>query len=118
MAGCSPVSSPDLAAALAEGPPASAAPRYFRLEGFGPTGQDYYGLAMRADTEAGPVTLAVARASDADELAHALLEEFVLDVAWIIPLFAAATLAVGVWSIRRGLRPVAARRRRWRRDRA
>ena len=101
-------SSPDLAAALAGWPPAGSDPRYFRLEGFGPGRQDYYGLAVRADTGAGPVALAVARASDADELAHVLLGEFVRDVAWVIPLFAAATLAVGVWSIRRGLRPVVA----------
>jgi two-component system, OmpR family, sensor histidine kinase TctE len=77
-----------------------------RLEEFGATGQDYYGLVVSAASPAGPVTVLVARASDADALAHALLQGFVRDVAWVITLFAAATLAVGAWSIRRGLRPV------------
>ena len=102
-------SEPDLAAVAAARPSASdagAEPRPFRLEEFGPAGQDYYGLVVREDSAAGPLTVLVARASDADALAHALLREFVLDVAWVIPLFAAATLAVGVWSIRRGLAPV------------
>lgn len=42
------------------------------------------------------------------DLAHELLREFIYDIAWIIPLFVAATLAVGVWSIRRALRPLRA----------
>jgi signal transduction histidine kinase len=46
--------------------------------------------------------------SDAYALAHDLLREFVFDVAWVIPLFAAATLAVGVWAVRSALRPLRA----------
>ena len=45
-------------------------------------------------------------ATEVDALAHALLREFVLDLAWSIPLFAAATLGVGVWAVRRALRPL------------
>ncbi len=45
-------------------------------------------------------------ASDADALAHALLREFVLDLSWAIPLFAATTLGVGVWAVRSALRPL------------
>ncbi len=101
-------SQPDVAAASAEFPQADTTPRYFRLEQFGPNQQDYYGLRMRADSAVGPLFVAVARASDADALAYALLRAFVAEVAWIIPLVAAATLTVGVWSIRRGLRPVLA----------
>jgi signal transduction histidine kinase len=81
-------------------------PRHLRLEEFGATSQDYYALVERAASAAGPVTVLVARASDADAVAYALLREFVREIAWVIPLFAAATLAAGVWSIRRGLRPV------------
>ncbi len=99
-------SEPALADLVARPPANGAVPRPIRLEEFGSAGQDYYGLVVRADSAAGPLTVLVARASDADALAHALLREFVLDAAWVIPLFAAATLAIGVWSIRRGLRPV------------
>jgi two-component system, OmpR family, sensor histidine kinase TctE len=99
-------SEPELSAMLARSDAGGAEPRALRLEGFGSTGQDYYGLIVRAGSAAGPLTILVARASDADALAHALLREFVLDVAWVIPLFAAATLGVGVWSIRQGLKPV------------
>jgi signal transduction histidine kinase len=87
-------------------------PHYFRLEQFGPNQEDYYGLRMRADSAAGPLPVTVARASDADALAYALLRAFVRDIAWMIPLFAAATLAIGVWSIRQGLRPVLAASKR------
>jgi signal transduction histidine kinase len=99
-------SEPDLAAVVARLSADERATHPLRLEEFGPTGQDYYGLIVRTGSAAGPLTVLVARASDADALAHALLREFVLDVAWVIPLFAGATLAVGVWSIRRGLKPV------------
>jgi len=99
-------SEPALANLVARPSANGTARRPIRLEEFGSAGQDYYGLVVRADSAAGPLTVLVARASDADALAHALLREFVLDVAWVIPLFAAATLAIGVWSIRRGLRPV------------
>ena len=45
-------------------------------------------------------------AGDADAFIHAMLREFVLDVAWIIPLFVVATLVVGVLALRSGLRPL------------
>lgn len=98
----------EFAAVVGEWPAAGADPRYFRLEGFGPTGQDYYGLTIRQDSAAGPLSVTVARASDADALAEALLKEFALKIAWVIPLFAATTLLVAIWSIRQGLRPVLA----------
>jgi len=47
-----------------------------------------------------------AAAGDPGDLAHELLREFIYDIAWVIPLFVAATLAVGVWSIRSALRPL------------
>jgi two-component system, OmpR family, sensor histidine kinase TctE len=99
-------SEPELADVIAQSSIASTKPHALRLEDFGTTGQDYYGLVVSAISPVGPVTVMVARASDADALAHALLQAFVLDIAWVIPLFAAAALAVGVWSIRRGLAPV------------
>src|ERR1700751_5590723 len=96
------VSDPELEAVFSKFSAAIARPHPFRPEEFEATGQDYYGLVVPA----GPFTVVVARASDADALAQALLRRFALDVAWIIPIFAVATLAVGVWSIRRGLAPV------------
>jgi two-component system sensor histidine kinase TctE len=48
------------------------------------------------------------RALDEDALAHTVLDTFVYDITWAILLFAAAILVVGVWSIRRGLRPLRA----------
>jgi two-component system sensor histidine kinase TctE len=99
-------SEPELADMIAQSSTPGTAPHPLRLEEFGATGQDYYGLVVSVASPAGPLTVLVARASDADALAQALLQEFVGEVAWVIPLFAAATLAVGVWSIRRGLGPV------------
>jgi two-component system, OmpR family, sensor histidine kinase TctE len=42
----------------------------------------------------------------ADRAVRSLLREFVLDVAWVSPLFMVATLAIGFLAIRSGLKPV------------
>jgi len=54
----------------------------------------------------------VAHSSDADAMAVAMLEFFARRIVWMIPLFALVTLLIGAWSIRTGLRPVAAISRR------
>src|SRR5262249_53950343 len=82
-------------------------PSYFRLKDFGPERREYYGLTIVQGRSAGPLSVSVARAADADILIHSLLREFVLDVGWIIPLLVIATLVVGVLAIQRAFRPVA-----------
>jgi signal transduction histidine kinase len=101
-------SQPEFAASTRDWPPADAEPRYIRLKHFGRSGQEYCALTVRAESQAGPISITVARALDGDARVHTVLTDFVFDIAWAIPLFAAATLAVGVWGIRRDLRPVRA----------
>jgi signal transduction histidine kinase len=101
-------SQPEFAASTRDWPPAGAEPRYIRLKHFGRSGQEYCALTVLAESQAGPVSITVARALDGDARVHTVLTDFVFDIAWAIPLFAAATLAVGVWGIRRDLRPVRA----------
>jgi signal transduction histidine kinase len=87
-------------------------PHNFRLEEFGPRQDDYYGLTVIEDSPIGPVAVAVAHSSDADAIAVAMLKFFARRIAWMIPIFALVTLLIGAWSIRAGLRPVAAISRR------
>lgn len=87
-------------------PAAGDEPNYFRLEQFGRTEQKYHGLTMKVDSRAGPLSVTVARAADESELIHSVLREFVFDIAWTIPLIVGATLAIGVFAIRRGLNPL------------
>jgi signal transduction histidine kinase len=87
-------------------------PDNFRLEEFGPQQDDFYGLTVMEDTAAGPVMIAVAHSSDADTIAVAMLKFFAQRIAWMIPLFALVMLLIGAWSIRAGLRPIAAISRR------
>lgn len=88
-------------------PPARRRPRFFRLDAFGPDERVYYGFDRRERSDIGPVTVLVAEPDDAEnELLNALLDEIALAAAWIIPLFVAATLLVGVFAIRGGLRPL------------
>jgi len=47
-----------------------------------------------------------AAALDRDDLAHALLAEYLSDVVWLIPVIAAAALVMVVLTVRRGLRPL------------
>src|SRR6266852_6350554 len=68
--------------------------------------QDYYGLGVSLDSTAGPLSIWVARAAGATALIHSLLEEFVLDIAWVIPLFMLLALAIAILAIRGALRPI------------
>ena len=79
---------------------------FFRLKSVGAASQDYYGLSIALSSPAGLVWVSVARAAEANMLVHALLGEFVRDLAWVIPLFVAAILITGVYVIRSGLKPV------------
>jgi len=81
-------------------------PRFFRLDAFGPASRDYYGLDLKVESPAGPLWVTVAQSGETDALLHAMLREFVFDVVWIIPLFIAATVLVGVFAIRAGLKPL------------
>ncbi|APV50239.1 hypothetical protein BWI17_11390 [Betaproteobacteria bacterium GR16-43] len=78
-------------------------PRYFRLQDFGEPKDDYYGICVRRPSAAGTLSIAVARARGASALVDALLREFMVDIAWMIPLLFILTLGVGVLAIRSGL---------------
>ncbi len=97
---------PEFGDLAAKWPAATDEPSYFRLDDFIGAGQSYYGLSVSLPSAAGPVTVMVARAAEADVLVHSLLREFVFDIAWTIPLLVLATLGIGVWAIRSGLKPV------------
>jgi signal transduction histidine kinase len=97
---------PEFGELAAKWPAATDEPSYFRVSDFGGTGQSYYGLTIELGSAAGPVSVMVARAADADILAHSLLREFVFDIAWTIPLLVLVTLGIGVWAIRSGLKPL------------
>jgi len=81
-------------------------PAYFRLKHFGSGERDYFGLTAKLDSRIGPLRVTIARAADDDVLVRSLLREFVFNVAWLIPLVVAATLALGILVIRRGLGPL------------
>jgi signal transduction histidine kinase len=78
---------------------------YLRFSGL-PGGQEYYGLGLTVDSAAGPLSIWVARAGGATALVHSFLEEFVFDIAWVIPLFLLLALAVAALAVRRALKPL------------
>jgi signal transduction histidine kinase len=90
-------------------PPATDEPSYFRLssldsDDFG--SEIYYGLSVALQTAAGPMWISVARTEGSDALIRSLLREFVFNAIWVSPLLMLATLAIGVFAIRNGLKPV------------
>jgi hypothetical protein len=60
------------------------APHNFRLEEFGKSQTDYYGLNRVEDSAVGPVAVSVAHSSDADTIAVAMLKLFSIRIAWMI----------------------------------
>jgi two-component system sensor histidine kinase TctE len=90
-------------------PPATDEPSYFRLSGAGSEdfgSETYYGLSVELQTAAGPMWISVARTEGSDALVRSILREFVLHVIWVSPLLMLATLAIGIFAIRNGLKPV------------
>jgi signal transduction histidine kinase len=99
-------SHPHVAELVAKWPRFADQPDHFRLEEFGTFQQDYYGLAEMLDSPVGRISVMVARATDSDGLVHSIVEEILYDLAWILPALVAATLLVGIYALRRGLRPL------------
>jgi signal transduction histidine kinase len=90
-------------------PPAPDEPSYFRLSGVGPDdflSETYYGLSIALQTAAGPMWISVARTEGSDALIRSLLREFVFNAIWVSPLLMLATLAIGIFAIRNGLKPM------------
>jgi hypothetical protein len=85
-------STPEFGAMAARQPPADSEPSYFRLGSFGSSAQDYYGVSVKLDSVAGPLSVTVAEASGGDQLVHSILREFVFDIAWYVPPFVAVAL--------------------------
>ena len=87
-------------------PNATDDPSYFRLNSLGESADVYYGLSIELNSAAGPISISVARAADANALVQSLLREFVLDIAWLIPLLFLITLGIGAVAIQSGLEPI------------
>jgi signal transduction histidine kinase len=101
-------STPEIGALARNWPPADSEASYFKLNRFGPTGRDYSGIAVRLDSAAGPTSVLVAQVSGNDQLIHSILREFVSDIGWYIPLFAALVLALAIYRVRSSLRSLLA----------
>jgi signal transduction histidine kinase len=90
-------------------PPATDEPSYFRLNSLDSDevgSETYYGLSVALQTAAGPMWISVARTEGSDALIRSILREFVFNAIWVSPLLMLATLAIGVFAIRNGLKPV------------
>jgi signal transduction histidine kinase len=55
---------------------------------------------------AGPLLITVAHEPEINPLVHTILRGFVFHIGWLIPIFLAITLAIGILAIRSGLRPL------------
>jgi two-component system, OmpR family, sensor histidine kinase TctE len=94
---------------VANWPPATDEPSYFRLSGAGSEdfgSETYYGLSVELQTAAGPMWISDARTEGSDALIRSILREFVANAIWVSPLLILATLAIGIFAIRNGLKPV------------
>jgi len=83
-------------------------PSYFHLTDTGEGRRDYYGLSLEVASKSGPLWISVARADGKDALVDSLLWDFLIDIAWLMPVLVAVTVLIGVFAIRRGLAPVRA----------
>ena len=87
-------------------PPVTKSPSYFRLKNLSSRVRDYYGLSIVLNSLAGPLSITVAHEPEINPLVHTILRGFVFHIGWLIPIFLAITLAIGILAIRSGLRPL------------
>jgi two-component system, OmpR family, sensor histidine kinase TctE len=99
-------STPEIDTLIARWPQAETEPSYFRLSKFGPLEREYSRVSIRLDSAAGPLSVLVAEVSGGDQLVHAILREFVFDIAWYVPPFVALALLLAAFSVRRSLLPL------------
>lgn len=99
---------PEIGALAQKWRPTDSDPSYFKLDRFGPAGRDYSGISARLDSAAGPISVLVAQVSGGAQLVHSILREFVSDIGWYIPLFAALVLSLAIYRVRSSLRPLLA----------
>jgi signal transduction histidine kinase len=98
----------DLGERVVNWPAPTDDPSYFHLTDLGREARDYYGLSLEVESAAGPLWISVARADGKDALVDSLLWDFLIDIAWMLPILVAVTVLIGVLAIRRGLAPVRA----------
>jgi signal transduction histidine kinase len=99
-------SSTDFAEQVVGWPPVTENPSYLRLKSLGSRVRDYYGLSIVLNSLAGPLSITVAHEPEINPLVHTILRGFVFHIGWLIPIFLAITLAIGILAIRSGLRPL------------
>jgi two-component system, OmpR family, sensor histidine kinase TctE len=87
-------------------PAVTESPSYLRLRNLGSPVRDYYGLSTVLNSLAGPLSITVAHEPEINPLIHTILRGFVFHIGWLIPIFLAITLAIGILAIRSGLRPL------------
>src|SRR5262249_8680602 len=65
-----------------------------------------YGLNIALQTAAGQMWISVARTEGSDAIIKSILREFVFNAIWVSPLLMLATLTIGIFVIRNGLKPL------------
>lgn len=87
--------------------PATQEPHYFYLNSLQSSSNELYAVDVSINTPSGPVSIAVAGLDESGEaLIRAMMEEFLFEIAWFIPVFILTTMIVAATAIRGGLRPL------------
>jgi two-component system, OmpR family, sensor histidine kinase TctE len=67
---------------------------------------DFDGLSVSRETVTGVVSISVGRSSAGAAAAYSLMRKFIHDTIWAVSILVLASLVVGIFGIRSGLRPV------------
>lgn len=92
-------SHPEITELVGDWPPAGADPDFFYLENFGPHRAEYYGLIDEVRAETNTISIMVAQARDVTDLINAIVDDFISDISWSLPLAIIATILICVSTI-------------------